>query len=133
MNSEKFKPGAGANQAMVRFGGGPQLGQTTQLGQMGSSPISQAPINRNTVGGPPPGVKGAQPIRLLGQPVALGAQMGSAPQMTAAPRQALGHSGGGNQVHRIAVIGLGSDGRKYVARFEAEFPSGTTIQDVREE
>lgn len=138
MNSDAFKPPPGSGQAVVRFNGaGPQLGRTAPI-HAPPAPITQAPVQHNAVGGAAPAVAGAQPVRLMGKQMALGPQTQQMPLPMApapsAPRPSLGQAKQSDlQIHRIAVIGLGSDGQKYIARFDAAFPRGTQIQDVTEE
>ena len=118
----------------------PQQGGGTPMRQVavGGSPMQmQQPISS------PQAPKGAQPVALVGQPSPFGQpqmpmspaprpQMaGPQPQpfLNRAPSQP---AGGGGEVLTISVVGLGADGKKYLAEFDAVFPPGTRIEEVSE-
>lgn len=119
----------------------PQQGGVTPMRQVavGGSPIQmQQPISS------PQAPKGAQPVALVGQPSPFGQQgmpmsPTSRPQMAGPQAQPFLHKapsqpagGGGGEVHTISVVGLGADGKKYLAEFDAVFPPGTKIEEVSE-
>ena len=87
--------------------------------------------------------RGAQPVALAGQtpqaptpvPPAQQAHYAPPPQHQIPQQQAPQHHpnlGAGEEIHVIAVKGLGRDGREYVAEFDAVFPVGTRILGVSE-
>lgn len=88
--------------------------------------------------------RGAQQVTLAGQqpqaPTPVPPQQHYAPPQQPA-QQAIPHQqapqqhaqlGAGEEIHVIAVKGLGRDGREYVAEFDAVFPVGTRILGVSE-
>jgi len=80
--------------------------------------------------------RGAQPVALAGQqpqaPQQVPAQQYPQAQPQAPQQQQHAFLGAGEEVHVIAVKGLGRDGREYVAEFDAVFPVGTRILGVSE-
>lgn len=159
-NMEQFKPQPGGfGQAPVRTAGGPQLGATFALtaAPMAVQPQNGAPASppmvQQSVGmgqspiSSPQIPRAASPVTLVGQPSPIQAQQPSMP-MSPPPRPAMGQSQpaapfltkaptqqqpqGNVEVHTISVVGLGSDGKKYLAEFDAVFPPGTKIEDVSE-
>lgn len=86
--------------------------------------------------------KGAQPVRLHQMAGPIPQQQGIMPQ--AAPQQVLPQRPvapqaapppqpqlGGTEVRTVVVEGLGPDGMKYTAEFDAVFPAGTKLLGVR--
>jgi len=155
-NQEAFQA-QGAIQLSIRGQSGPQLGKNYSLNGQGPIPlqgggptarpvIQQQPVASGSPISSPQAPKGAQPVALVGQP----SPMGGSPMMPLAPSPRPQHALGSPQpagapfltkappqqgnveVHTISVIGLGSDGKKYVAEFDAVFPPGTQIKEVSE-
>lgn len=154
-NQEAFQA-QGAIQLSIRGQSGPQLGKNYALNGAGPIPlqgggpsarpvIQQQPVASGSPISSPQAPKGAQPVALVGQP----SPMGGSPMMPLSPaprpaqpqqQHALGApfltkapaQQGNVEVHTISVIGLGSDGKKYVAEFDAVFPPGTQIKEVSE-
>ena len=159
-NQEAFQA-QGAIQLSLRGQSGPQLGKNYSMSGQGPIPVQgggapagrpvlqQQPVASGSPISSPQAPKGAQPVALVGQPSPMGGSpmmpMAPAP-MPAQPQHALGSPSpagapfltkappqqGNVEVHTISVIGLGSDGKKYVAEFDAVFPPGTTIKEVSE-
>jgi len=158
-NQEAFQA-QGAIQLSLKGAQGPQLGKNYAVNAgapipmqaSGGKPvIQQQPVAAGGGGGfsAPMVPKAAQPVALVGQPSPMGGgpvmPMAPAPR-PAQPQHALGspqptgapfltkapQQQGNVEVHTISVIGLGSDGKKYVAEFDAVFPPGTTIKEVSE-
>lgn len=67
--------------------------------------------------------RGAKEVPLAGAP-----KLGQAE----APQQRPAALGDANDVHTIRVEGLGADGRRYKADFDAVFPKGTKITGIGE-
>jgi hypothetical protein len=158
-NVKQFTPDAGTNPAGVRLSGGPQLGKTFALA---AAPMSVGPQNgapsappmvQQSVGmgqspiSSPQAPKGAQPVMLLGAASPLQSQqtqmpmapsprpaMGQAPSpfLTKTPPQQVQQAQGNFEVHRISIIGLGNDGKKYLVEFDAAFPVPASIEDISE-
>jgi len=106
----------------------PAFNPTPQVHDPAAPAPGQAQINpMNTP-------RGAQQVTLAGQqpqaPQQVPPQQHAIPQ--AAPQQQHAYLGAGEEVHVIAVKGLGRDGREYVAEFDAVFPVGTRILGVSE-
>jgi len=158
-NQEAFQA-QGAIQLSLKGASGPQLGKNYSLNGQGPIPVQggggptgrpvlqQQPVASGSPISSPQAPKGAQPVALVGQPSPMGGQpvMPLAPSPRPQPQHALGSpapSGapfltkappqqGNVEVHTISVVGLGSDGKKYVAEFDAVFPTGTQIKEVSE-
>lgn len=108
------------------------------------APEAQAPAQNQAQIGQMNTPRGAQQVPLAGQqpqqaPIPVPPQQYMAPQPP--PQQAIPHQqaaqqhpylGAGEEIHVIAVKGLGRDGREYVAEFDAVFPVGTRILGVSE-
>lgn len=159
-NLEQFKPQPGGiGQAAVRLNGGPQLGKTFALaaapmgvqpqnGMASAPPMVQQPVHMQSPISSPQAPKGAQPVALVGQSSPMGGQNQQTQPMPMSPppRPAMGQNQapspyltktppqqqGNIEVHTISVVGLGSDGKKYLAEFDAVFPIGTKIEEVSE-
>lgn len=160
-NLEQFKPNPGTNQATVRVAGSPQLAKTFALSASAVSMLAQnsapsaPPMVQQSVGmgsspiSSPQTPKGAQVVSLVGQPnpvqqqqqqpqmpmsppmrPSMGQAQSPAPFLTKTPPQQ--QQQGNVEVHTISVVGLGSDGKKYLAEFDAVFPPGTKIEEVSE-
>lgn len=160
-NLDQFKPQAGGiGQAPVRLNSGPQLGKhfaltasPMTLPQPSGAP-SAPPMVQTAVGAgqspisSPQAPKGAQPVALVGSHSPLQQQMPSMPMspnsrpamgqsqpspfLTKTPPQAPQQPQGNYEVHRISIIGLGNDGKKYLVEFDAAFPVPAEIQDISE-
>jgi hypothetical protein len=143
----------GAKQVSV-IGQKPQLSGGSLQGQ-GTVPLSPAftqpsqPIQEQQAApaqaqiNPMNTPRGAQQVALAGQmqpqapqqvpPQQHFAQQPAAPAPVGHhPQQQHAYLGAGEEVHVIAVKGLGRDGREYVAEFDAVFPVGTRILGVSE-
>ncbi len=160
-NSDAFQAN-GAIQLAVRPTAGPQLGKYSGVAQGGPIPVNGTPVTPQQGGGTPmrqvavggspiqmqqpisspQAPKGAQPVALVGQPSPFGQQSmplapAPRPQMAGPQGQPYLHKAasqpaGGGEVHTISVVGLGADGKKYLAEFDAVFPPGTKIEEVSE-
>jgi pyruvate/2-oxoglutarate dehydrogenase complex dihydrolipoamide acyltransferase (E2) component len=123
-NGDKIPKGAA--QVSLKGSSAPLMGQSIPgrpaPGQGGGA--APAVPQRTAQLSPAQTPRGAQEVPLAGAP-RLG--QAAAPQ----PRPvALGQEG--NDVHTIRVEGLGADGRRYKADFDAVFPKGTKITGIGE-
>ena len=142
----------GAKQVSV-LGQKPQLNGASLQGQgtVAMSPAFNPTPHVQEPSAPAPGQaqinpmntpRGAQQVTLAGQQPQAPQQVppqNFAPQQQpqhaipqAAPQQQHAFLGAGEEIHVIAVKGLGRDGREYVAEFDAVFPVGTRILGVSE-
>lgn len=138
---DNFKPGAGGMQLNVA-GGGPlgNLGKNFSMngGAPGAPVMSQAPLPSHNQAqiGQSNAPKGAQPVSLMGAAPVQQQILGQGPKLPMSPQPSGAHLGSGDQndgeVHTIMVEGLGSNGKKYVAEFDAVFPKGTKVLGVTE-
>jgi hypothetical protein len=148
---DNFKPGSGGTQVSV-VGNQAKLGQNFALGSVPPPPtLTQTPVpsHQQSQIGQGKGPKGAQPVSLMGMPAQGNPVLGQAPQMpmmqASMPMSGLsmqqqqpvhqlgkGPSMDGGEVHTIMVEGMGSDGKKYIAEFDAVFPRGTKVMGVTE-
>lgn len=134
-SNSNFTP-QGAQEVSIR-NAGPQLGKTVPVGvarQASGAPLP-APGSQQVQAqiSPANQPRGAQPVALAGQqqtaplPQRGGGYFGPrSPQQQPASRESQ------QEVHVISVKGLGSDGREYIAEFDAVFPPGTRILGVTE-
>lgn len=137
---DNFKPGAGGMQLNVA-GAGPlnNLGKNFNMGASapGAPVLSQSPLPSHNQAqiGQSNAPKGAQPVSLMGAAPIQQQILGQPPRLPMSPAPSA-HLGSGDQndgeVHTIMVEGLGSNGKKYVAEFDAVFPKGTKVLGVTE-
>ena len=139
-SADSFKPGAGGMQVSVVGGqnGVRELGKNFALGSAPAAPaLSQSPLPQQAQIGQSNAPKGAQPVSLMGHPAQQSPVLGQTPRMPMAPvpqpapflSKAPSLDG---EVHTIVVEGIGADGKKYVAEFDAVFPRGTKVMGVTE-
>lgn len=142
-NADNFKPGAGGMQVSVvgaQQNGVRELGKNFAMGSAPASPVlGQAPLpsHQQAQIGQSNAPKGAQPVSFMGQPaqgvpiLGQGPRMPMSPAAQPAPFLSKAPSLDG-EVHTIVVEGRGTDGKKYVAEFDAVFPRGTKVLGVTE-
>jgi len=137
MANEQFGPGGdkipkGAAAVTLKGQAGPTLGQERIPSIKGSTGGAPAVPQRTAQLSPAQTPRGAQQIPLAG----MAPQQAAAPASFVPTRAQL--AGGGapaaeaNDTHLIRVEGVGPDGRRYRAEFDAVFPRGTKITQLGE-
>jgi len=130
MSKEGFGPGGdkipkGATPATLMGQANPVLGHQTVPSNKGMAGGVPQTAQRTAQLSPAQTPRGAQQVPIAG--MAAAPAQAPATFMATQPRMAGAAAPESNDVHTIRVEGLGADGRRYKADFDAVFPKGTKI------